>query len=85
MLVLLQDQCSLEVLDLSEFQSAEHNPTVYAEIVGQGLFTPFVPEYAPSPIASVTSWRGCGRCRFPESGRHQLEQRATGMDRFDDR
>jgi uncharacterized protein (DUF885 family) len=47
--VLLRDECSLQVLDLSQIQSATHNPMMYAEIVGQGLFTPLVLEYAPLP------------------------------------
>ena len=47
--VLMRDQCALQILDLSEIQSAAHNPMVYAETVGQGLFTPLVLEYAPKP------------------------------------
>ena len=44
---LMRDQCSLQIQELTEVQSAVHNPTLYTEIVGQALFTPFVLEYAP--------------------------------------
>ncbi len=45
--ILMRDQCSLQILDLNEIQSAAHNPARYAEILGQGLFTPLALEYAP--------------------------------------
>ncbi len=43
----LQNQIDLAVLELREIQSFRHNPTVYVELVGNALFTPFVLEYAP--------------------------------------
>jgi len=46
-MILLRDQCGLQILDLSDIQSAAHNPMVYAETLGQALFTPLVLEYAP--------------------------------------
>ena len=45
----LKDQTALAILDLSEVQSASHNPTVYVESLGNALFGPFVLEYAPQP------------------------------------
>jgi uncharacterized protein (DUF885 family) len=48
-LAILEDQCSLALLDLKEIHSALHNPTRYVETLGNGLFTPLVVEYAPKP------------------------------------
>ncbi len=46
---IIRDQISLALLDLQEIQSHLHNPTLYVELVGNGLFNPFVLEYAPLP------------------------------------
>jgi uncharacterized protein (DUF885 family) len=48
-LLILKDQCQLQILDLREVQSHAHNPALYVETVGNALFTPFVLEYAPLP------------------------------------
>jgi uncharacterized protein (DUF885 family) len=48
-LSMLEDQCSLALLDLKEIHSALHQPTRYVESLGNGLFTPMVVEYAPKP------------------------------------
>jgi len=34
-------------LELEEIQSYRHNPTLYVELLGNGLFTPYVLQYAP--------------------------------------
>ncbi|HEX6896616.1 MAG TPA: DUF885 domain-containing protein [Bryobacteraceae bacterium] len=44
---ILQHQVELALLELREIQSYRHNPTVYVELVGNALFTPFVLEYGP--------------------------------------
>ncbi|HLG99003.1 MAG TPA: DUF885 domain-containing protein [Bryobacteraceae bacterium] len=44
---ILQNQVELALLELREIQSYRHNPTLYVELVGNALFTPFVLEYAP--------------------------------------
>lgn len=44
---IIQDQISLELLDLNEIHSALHNPTLYVETLGNALFSPYVLEYAP--------------------------------------
>src|SRR5580704_10338899 len=44
---ILTNQTELSLLELREIQSYRHNPTVYVELVGNALFTPFVLEYAP--------------------------------------
>lgn len=46
---IIQDQISLALLDFEEIQSYLHNPTIYVELVGNALFTPFVLDYAPQP------------------------------------
>lgn len=48
-LAILQDQISLALLDLNEIHSAQHNPTLYVETMGNALFSPYVLEYAPKP------------------------------------
>jgi uncharacterized protein (DUF885 family) len=46
---IVEDQTALALLDLQEIQSHLHNPTMYVELVGNALFSPFVLEYAPMP------------------------------------
>ena len=48
-LQILNGQIALGQLELDRIQSYRHNPTVYVELVGNALFTPFVLEYAPKP------------------------------------
>jgi uncharacterized protein (DUF885 family) len=43
----IDNQIDLSLLDLDKIQSYRHNPTVYVELVGNALFSPFVLEYAP--------------------------------------
>jgi uncharacterized protein (DUF885 family) len=44
---ILTNQTELALLEYNEIQSYRHNPTVYVELVGNALFSPFVLEYAP--------------------------------------
>jgi uncharacterized protein (DUF885 family) len=44
---IVQHQVELALLEIDRIQSYRHNPTVYVELVGNSLFTPFVLEYAP--------------------------------------
>src|SRR5713226_1248962 len=44
---IIQNAIDLFLLDLEQIQSYRHNPTLYVELVGNALFTPFVLEYAP--------------------------------------
>ena len=44
---IIQHQVELAMLELDRIQSYRHNPTVYVELIGNSLFTPFVLEYAP--------------------------------------
>jgi uncharacterized protein (DUF885 family) len=47
---IIQNAVDLSLLDLEQIQSYRHNPTLYVELVGNALFTPFVLEYAPLDI-----------------------------------
>jgi uncharacterized protein (DUF885 family) len=44
---IIQNQVELSLLDFRRIQSFRHNPTIYVELVGNALFSPFVLEYAP--------------------------------------
>jgi uncharacterized protein (DUF885 family) len=46
-LEVIKNNLNLALLDLNTIQSYKHNPTVYVELVGNALFTPYVLEYAP--------------------------------------
>ena len=46
-LQLMQDSIALSLLELNTIQSYKHNPTVYVELAGNGLFEPYVLNYAP--------------------------------------
>lgn len=43
---LLQDQISLALLELNTIQNYRHSPTLYVELIGNGLYAPYVLEYA---------------------------------------
>ena len=42
---IIHDQISLSLLELQSIQSYRHNPTLYVELVGNALYSPFVLEY----------------------------------------
>lgn len=46
---IIQDQISLALLDLNRVHSPQHSPQMYVETLGNGLFSPYVLEYAPQP------------------------------------
>jgi uncharacterized protein (DUF885 family) len=46
-LEIINNQLSLQLLDLNTIQSFKHNPTAYVELAGNALYVPFVLEYAP--------------------------------------
>jgi uncharacterized protein (DUF885 family) len=46
---IMRDAIGANRLDLDEIQSYRHNPTVYVELVGNALYTPYVLHYAPAP------------------------------------
>src|SRR3984957_11730871 len=44
----MRDAISATRLDVEEVQSYRHNPTIYVELVGNALYTPYVLHYAPA-------------------------------------
>jgi uncharacterized protein (DUF885 family) len=44
---ILNDQVALILLEFDTIQNYRHNPTVYVELIGNALFSPYVLEYAP--------------------------------------
>ena len=47
---LIDDQISLGLLELEKIQNYKHNPTVFVELLGNGLFLPLTQDYAPKDI-----------------------------------
>ena len=47
---LIDDQISLSLLEFETIQNFKHNPTVYVELLGNGLFLPLSQEYASRGI-----------------------------------
>lgn len=43
---IIHDQISLSLLELQSIQNYRHNPTLYVELLGNALYSPFVLEYA---------------------------------------
>lgn len=46
-LQLIRLQCESQLLDLQDIQSYRHNPTQVVEMIGNGLYIPFVLQYMP--------------------------------------
>jgi uncharacterized protein (DUF885 family) len=46
-LEIIKDNLGVSKLELDSIQSYKHNPTVYVELAGNALFSPFVLNYAP--------------------------------------
>ena len=47
---LIDDQISLGLLELENIQNYKHNPTVFVELLGNGLFLPLTQQYAPKQV-----------------------------------
>src|SRR5947208_2881136 len=47
---LMTDQIGLNLLELDEIQSYKHNPTIYVELIGNGLFLPLTQNYAGKEV-----------------------------------
>jgi uncharacterized protein (DUF885 family) len=47
---LIDDQIGLNLLEYETIQNYKHNPTVYVELLGSGLFLPLTQEYAPKEV-----------------------------------
>src|SRR5262249_51341825 len=46
-LEIIRNNVNLSLLELDTLQSYKHNPTVYVELAGNALFSPYVLAYAP--------------------------------------
>jgi uncharacterized protein (DUF885 family) len=46
---IMRDAIGAQRLELDDIQSYRHNPTMYVELVGNALYTPYVLKYAPAP------------------------------------
>src|SRR5580692_4336940 len=46
---IMRDALGASRLELDEIQSYRHNPTTYVELLGNGLYSPYVLQYAPAP------------------------------------
>ena len=44
---IMKNQLNLALLELNTIQSYKHNPTVYVELAGNAIFTPYMLNYAP--------------------------------------
>ena len=44
---IMKNQINLALLELTSIQSYKHNPTIYVELAGNALFTPYMLNYAP--------------------------------------
>jgi len=47
---LIDDQIALNLLDLNQIRSYQHNPTIYVELVGNAFFLPLTQDYASKEI-----------------------------------
>ncbi|HZR27352.1 MAG TPA: DUF885 domain-containing protein [Terriglobales bacterium] len=47
---LINDQIALNLLDLNQIRSYQHNPTVYVELIGNALFLPLTQNYAVKEV-----------------------------------
>ncbi len=47
---LIDDQISLGLLELEKIQNYKHNPTVFVELLGNGLFLPLTQDYAAKDV-----------------------------------
>jgi uncharacterized protein (DUF885 family) len=46
---MMRDALGASRLELDEIQNYRHNPTTYVELLGNGLYSPYVLHYAPAP------------------------------------
>lgn len=70
---LIDDQISLGLLELEKIQNYKHNPTVFVELLGNGLFLPLTQDYASKEIRVGHVIARIGQIpRFLEQAKAQL-------------
>ena len=71
---LIDDQIALSLLDFETIQNYKHNPTVYVELLGNGLFLPLTQEYASKEVRVGDVISRIGQIpRFLDQVKSQLE------------
>jgi hypothetical protein len=68
----MRNNIGLTFLEFDTIQNYRHNPTVYVELAGNALYTPYVLNYAPPRPASATSSRASARFRARRAGQGNL-------------
>lgn len=70
---LIDDQVAASLLELDHIQNYKHNPTVYVELLGSGLFLPMTQDYAPKAVRTGDVISRIGQIpRFIEQAKSQL-------------
>jgi uncharacterized protein (DUF885 family) len=70
---LIDDQIARNILELDRIQNYKHNPTVFVETIGNGLFLPLSQQYAPKETRVGHVLSRIGRIpRFLDQAREQL-------------
>ena len=70
---LIDDQIALNLLEFEHIQNYKHNPTVFVEMLGGGLFLPMTQEYAPKEVRVGDVISRIGQIpRFIEQAKSQL-------------
>jgi uncharacterized protein (DUF885 family) len=70
---LIDDQIGLNLLEFEQIQNYKHNPTVYVELLGNGLFLPLTQDYAPKDVRVGHVISRIGQIpRFLEQAKAQL-------------
>jgi uncharacterized protein (DUF885 family) len=70
---LIDDQISQNLLELEHIQNYKHNPTVYVELLGSGLFLPMTQDYAPKDVRTGDVISRIGQIpRFIEQAKSEL-------------
>jgi uncharacterized protein (DUF885 family) len=70
---LIDDQISLGLLELEKIQNYKHNPTVFVELLGNGLFLPLTQDYASKEVRVGHVISRIGEIpRFLEQAKSQL-------------
>ncbi len=70
---LIDDQILQNLLELEHIQNYRHNPTVYVELLGSGLFLPMTQDYAPKDVRTGDVISRIGQIpRFIDQAKSQL-------------
>ena len=83
---LIDDQIGLNLLEYDTIQNYKHNPTVYVELLGSGLFLPLTQEYASKEVRVGDVISRIGQIpRFLDQAKSQLTDADPSSSRRDRR